>query len=302
MLRRRRTAVPAELAFLAPEQWAALEPLVDEQVRAARGRRDGATVRIGMHTIALDNLARTCHQLDRHDWPVEIERFFRVLGHPDTNDELGDLIRGDRASALASIRVRLYPEEIFAEVTFEVLRRPWAGEVVEAVCLDQPESVVIANREMADALGLSDDELFELGLANVRAEGLPPDHDTLAADEGVDLEVLTGPSFFTATWARWVDELVPGIGPHGALVVVPQRHQVAVHPLCQMRGGLVAPGRMLLFAHLGVSEGVGPISPQLFWWRDGTVTHLPGGMQDDGVIGFAPVDDYLEMLDQLPED
>jgi hypothetical protein len=228
-----------------------------------------------------------------------VERFFAVLGAAASAGGVTAAIEADRAAARAQLRVRLYPEEIFAGVGFEVLCRPWAGEVLEVICLDQPDSVVVVNRAMADATGLSDEELFVLGLANVRSEGPPPTHDQVQADEGVVFDVLTGPSFFTATWVRWIDQLVAGVGPNGALVAVPHRHQIAVHPLQSARGAMVAPGRMLLFAHLGTAEGVGPISPQLFWWRDGGVTHLPGGMEASGTIGFAPTDDYLELLDRL---
>ena len=79
---------------------------------------------------------------------------------------------------------------------------------------------------------------------------------------------------------------------------MPYRHQVLVHALEDGKGAAQAPGAMLWMAHAGISDGPGPVSAELFWWRDGRLTHLAGGVDDDG-IHFAPSPEYLDAMETL---
>jgi hypothetical protein len=55
--------------------------------------------------------------------------------------------------------------------------------------------------------------------------------------------------------------------PHGVLVGIASRHQVAVHVI---RDGSVLPtlGQMARFVQLGYDDSPGPLSPYVYWWRD----------------------------------
>jgi hypothetical protein len=289
--------VPEEIGFLAPGEWNALQRIVDKIVRAGGGTRDGTVVRLGDQTLNLGNLARTCHQLPRGEWAGAAERFFAVLTDDDRADPVA-VVRDDPDVAQSLLRVRPYPEEMFKDIPFRVVRRPFVGELVDVVCLDFPDHVAMVNADMAAAFRVPEADLFAIGLANVHADGPPQHIDSLQLEPGVALDVFMGETFYGASWGRWVDELVPGLGADGALVVLPLRDQIGVHALHPGQGALVAPGRMLWFAHLGVSDGIGPLTPELFWWRDGQLTHLPGGWAGDR-IRFAPTDEYLAVAEQL---
>ena len=164
---------------------------------------------------------------------------------------------------------------------------------------DYPDRVAIVNDAMAAALGGSEEELLAIGRANVRQEEDRPGLvERMEVEPGVVVDVFGGDSFYAATWGLWPGDLAPEVGEHGALVVMPFRHQVAVHALRSEQGAILAPGWMLRLAQLGVSDGVGPVSDQLFWWRDGRLSHLPGRAFEDGVE-FTPSDEYVELIRAL---
>ena len=292
---RRREPVPPELKFLGEEHWAELAKEVDKVARRLGGRREGSVVRFDAdHLVNLGNLARLSLQLPREAWSAEIARFLSVFF-----DEVEPLavIQADPVAARAQLRVRPYPEETFDDVPFPVVSRPLAGELLDVLCLDFPDHVDMVNDEMMEALGGTRDELLDIGLANVRAEGPPELAERLDA-QGVEIDLFHGDSFYSATWGRWADTLVPSIGEHGALVAMPYRHQVLVHALRDGTGAAQAPGAILWLAHAGIVDGPGPVSAELFWWRDGRLAHLAGGVDEDG-IHFTPSPEYLAVMETL---
>jgi hypothetical protein len=291
----RREPVPPELNFLGEQQWAELAKEVDKAAKRLGGRREGSVVRFDAgQLVNLGNLARMSLQVPREAWAGEIARFLSVF-----SNEIKplDVIRADPAAARAQLRVRPYAEETFDGVPFGIVSRPLAGELLDVLCLDFPDQVAMVNDEMREALGGATDELFDIGLANVRAEGPPELAERLDA-QGAGIDLFHGDSFYSATWGRWADILVPGIGEHGALVAMPYRHQVLVHALQNGKGAAHAPGAILWLAHAGMSDGLGPVSAELFWWRDGRLAHLAGGVDDDG-IHFTPSPEYLDVMETL---
>jgi hypothetical protein len=292
---RRREPVPAELAFLAEDQWGELARSVDKAAKRLGGRREGSVVRFEDDKLLnLGNLGRICAQLPRQAWPPEVTRFLSVF---QAGVDPLDVIRADPAAARAQLRVRPYPEEAFVDLPFAVVSRPLAGELLDVLCLDFPDQVAMVNEKMLAAFAGAEDELFDVGLANVRAEGRPERADQVAS-QGVAIDLFHGHSFYSATWGRWADALVPGIGGHGALVAMPYRHQILVHALHSGKGAATGPGLILWLAHAGVSDGPGPVSAELFWWRDGRLSHLPGGV-DGEEIHFTPTDEYLAVVEHL---
>ena len=291
----RREPVPPELNFLGEGQWAELAKEVDKAAKRLGGRREGSVVRFDAgQLVNLGNLARISLQLPREAWAGEITRFLSVFSK---GVEPLDVIRADPVAARAQLRVRPYPEETFDDVPFGVVSRPLAGELLDVLCLDFPDQLAMVNDDMLEALGGARDELFDLGLANVRAEGPPELAERLDA-EGVEIDVFHGDSFYSATWGRWADVLVPGLGEHGALVAMPFRHQVLVHALQNGKGAAQAPAAMLWMAHAGISDAPGPVSAELYWWRHGRLAHLEGGVDDDG-IHFTPSPEYLDAMETL---
>jgi hypothetical protein len=142
--------------------------------------------------------------------------------------------------------------------------------------------------------------VFAAALANVRAASAL-EHQRIELPTGGALELLTGTNdYFAASHLLFLDEYVSPAPPAGVLVGAPNRHGLVLH---RIQGMEVIPA---LQALLGIvpgmhAEGPGSISPNLYWWRDGTFTLLPAEIED-GQINFRPPQVFMDMLNGLAED
>jgi len=296
----RREAVPESISFLPAEDWRVLTKLVDPIVRKLGGTRDGTTVQTEDGQVALENLARACHSMPRAKWSREVQNFLRGFVPDGSVDPLA-VIQADPVAAQELLRVRPYPVETFEGLEYHPVSAPLAGGLHDILCLDFPDRVAMLNQEMAAAFSIDAETLLARGLANVRAEPAPAEIDRIEVEPGVAIEIFADESFYAVTWARWIDALIPGLGPEGALVVMPTRHQIAVHPLRTARGASAAPGPLLQVAKVTIADGAGPVSPELFWWHAVQLVHLPGRITETGAE-LSPPEEYLAMLERLEDD
>lgn len=266
------------------------------------------TVYAGMVTdssgrqFGLGNLAAVCHRDRRGErsWPALIrDHVGKVLRTMDGPQPLETLPEDE-------IRARLFPrvvaeDSLPASDSFRYAR-PIAPGLREVLALDLPEAVQM----------LGEDSLLDIGdvaelriraLNNLRA--LPVEgHETVRRGDGSAFEVLLGDSFFTASRVLVLEDLVERLTgapltPDGALVALPFRHQLAFHPIhdAQVIPALQA---MAQFAAAGHEDAAGAITPNVFWWRRGTMTRLsePDG---DG-LRVVVDEDFQDMLERLVQD
>ncbi|MDI2129762.1 hypothetical protein [Yinghuangia seranimata] len=223
----------------------------------------------------LYNLAAGCHNDERgpRAWPILIQ------------DHVQKLVRAMDSPALATMPAdelwaRLYPritadDSLPDDPAFAYAPVPAPG-LREVLGLDLPESVQTLP---ADALA----ELGDLPSLRLRAmnnlRALPiEDHDVVKHTDGANFHLIAGDSFFTASRALVLDDLVPRVtgqplGPDGALVALPFRHLLAFHPITGMD---VVPSltAMAAFAAYRHDEAPGPVSPYAYWWRRGRLVQL----------------------------
>ena len=91
--------------------------------------------------------------------------------------------------------------------------------------------------------------------------------------EDAEFSVLIGESFFTASLALVLDDVIRHHDPaadltHGVLVAVPNRHQLVWRAVDapSVRPALAG---MAGFTAMGYDEGAGPLSRHVFWRHDG---------------------------------
>jgi hypothetical protein len=209
--------------------------------------------------------------------------------------EVVDMPHHDARSVL---KVRLYPESMLQGHVEQapVVARHLAPGLLAVVARDLPETVEAVQREQAAAWGIHDDELFRLGYANV-ADQDQPRVQTRRLDPGFELTTLSSESFFTTTNALWPDRYVHVFPATGALVGVPHRHTVLVHPIRDF-SALYAINLMIASLDRMFRQGPGSLSPMLYWWRPGSFTLLPGDVVDQQVR-FSPPSEFVQVLNQL---
>lgn len=143
--------------------------------------------------------------------------------------------------------------------------------LLEVLAFDSPDSFrLLTDGEVSRLGGVA--ALREAGRANLRA--LPVESaEWVAPVGGVEFEVLTGDSVYTASRALVLSDTLGQLGqaepPRGVLACLPSRHQLAVHPISGDDPAITPLSQMAHFAHAGYSQGIGRLSPHVYWWHDG---------------------------------
>jgi hypothetical protein len=250
------------------------------------------------------------------DWPELVEQCVSGLNAATTAWLL----------ARGPLRSRILPAESAAHAP-GTLWRPVADGLVEAVVAEEPSASggnrngdrgsnavrgglagsAVKPRPRGELLtagdtvpwGVGHDAVFEAARENVRGVGRL-DVERFAVD-GTDLIALFGPTRYAATHVLWLDDYLAGIDgwseTNGALVVVPHRHLLAVHPI-ESAAVVPAAGTLLHFAAQQFETCPGPISDQLYWWQDGSLCRLPSDSVGETLHLF-PTERFAALLDRL---
>ena len=241
------------------------------------------------------NLAQICNQVEEAEWPQRIADHFDALAAAAKDHEKFNVREAEFDWVKDMLAVRI-GDEGSLPIDKLLFRRDLPGTISYLV-FDLPHSVESVPPELPDKWGKSVDELFTLGLANVK-QSANPSIEQVEIKDGVSFTACTGDSFFIASLALLLDQLDGATGPHGTLVAIPHRHMLLFHRIDNADA-------VLAVQHLGVlavnldEQGPGSISPNLFWYRAGKFLDLPFGVEGD-TFTFRPPDEFMEMLTELP--
>jgi hypothetical protein len=242
----------------------------------------------------LANLAQRCNQEDPSRWESIVATHFTALQQMVGRDL--DALGADFEQVRPILRVRLMPDESMGGVAIgeTASRRPASGIVANLV-YDFPDSTASVHEDHLAGWPVDADEAFDIAIANVRAEP-PPAAETIDAD-GVELNVMAGDSFYVASRALFLGELLDGA--RDGVFAVPNRHVLIWYPLADL-SVVKAMSPMFQIAMNLFREGPGSISDQLYWWRGGEFVHLPHTATGKN-INFVPPDDFVALLNGLAE-
>ncbi|HLY08666.1 MAG TPA: hypothetical protein VKW04_05075 [Planctomycetota bacterium] len=251
--------------------------------------------------FGLLNLAQTCHATPGSDWAATIrehlDNAFRSSQDAQEIDE--------RAGALDNVRqylkVRLYHTDYLSQMgSAGLIHRQPAEGLVETLVYDLPGSVRTVPPDHVRSWGVTEEELFRLGLANIRSERPAPVLQTFDVGKGAVIQALVGDSFFTASHVLFLEEHLQGPAEFGALVAVPHRHAALFYPITNM-GLLSAVNSMIPIAFGMYQEGPGSLSEGIYWWRAGRLRLLPTKVTAQSIT-FSPPDEFVEdVLDRVPD-
>ncbi|MFJ3788671.1 hypothetical protein [Kitasatospora sp. NPDC090091] len=256
---------------------------------------EGDALRAPQGVRPLHNLAELCRRADPREWPRLVEHHFRALdGAVDATPQGSDEI-------LRSVYLRLVADDAFppaAAASFSYVR-PVAAGLLEALALDLPEAVRMLDDPFVAEVGL--ERLRAAGRANLLRE--PVEYDTAQGQAGAAMHIVSGESMFVASKALVLDELARTLTgrelpPEGALFTVPSRHYLVFHPLVDARA-VDAVNDLAAFGLGAYQDNPGPLSPRLYWWRQGVVTSLT--VIDDATRSFsvAPPEELMAILRRL---
>lgn len=255
-------------------------------------------------TFGLANLASICHHSPEAEWP-------RIVA-----DHLGAIL--DRysevppeltvAQIIDGAHLRLVPAEALdglgenAREECYAYARDVGGGFLEVVAHAEDGFVRWLRDCEVDLVGA--DELRDLGRERLRR--IRPDVCEEWRRSGVRVFSLRGESGFVASKLLVLDDALDRAlprrqreVPHGVLVAVPTRHELILTPV---DGSVLEnlSGLMNLVPQLHL-EGRSPLSPHVYWWRDGQVEALTR-FDAFGYYGVTVPDGFMDVVAALLPD
>jgi len=309
-----RDDVPDWAKFFSPDAYRAFLGAVDEEMRRRQlpfEFGDGTVHIVPPEGEGADygllNLAQTCHATGRAEWASTIREHFDNAFRSSRDSEELDAKSGSLDAVRPFLKVRLYHTDYLDQMGGSgLIHRVPAEGLIETLVYDLPGSVRTVPPTHVQKWGVAEEELFRIGLANVRGEP-PPVRQNFDVGKGAVIQALVGDSFFTASHALFLEEHLRPPPAFGALIAVPHRHAVLFHPIEDMRV-IGAVNSMIPIAFGMYQEGPGSLSPNLYWWKaassppeQGPLTLLPTKVSAQS-ISFSPPDVFVkEVLNRVPE-
>jgi hypothetical protein len=237
--------------------------------------------------IGLHNVAKRLADERPASWAGLVDQHLDLVLTPPERAE--DLSRDELDLA---VHLRLSPHHA-------MLAEAWpsasvlGSDLMATLCVDLPQTVQTPAQSFYEERG-GLDHWFGVGTGNLRhvLHHEPLEQPTLEA-AGPAFSIVLGESVMTASLALLLDELLARLGTpdlgRGVLVAVPFRHQIA-YRVVDGPDALPVIGRLALFATDGWNEGLGPLSPHVYWVRNGRWRQLTS--TEDGTIRVS-IDDEV---------
>jgi hypothetical protein len=242
----------------------------------------------------LSNLSQQCAATDRDDWSRIIATHFTSVFSIRGRDL--DALAADYEQARPILQVRLMPDASMGgvDVPGSVVRAIAPG--IQAVLVyDFPDSTASVHEEHLASWPVSPDEAFDQALSNLDREPAPLSDD-MEVEPGTSVRVWYGDSFYVATRVLRLADLLPP-GTTDALVAVPNRHTLLVHPIVD-GGAVTAMQPIFRLAAQLFREGPGSISDQPYWWHGRRLELIPHHVKGRDVT-VVPPDGLLAVFEAV---
>lgn len=241
----------------------------------------------------LANVSQQCAANDPADWSRIIATHFTSLFAMHGRDL--DALAADYDQVRPILRIRLMPDESTGGVQIpETVARPIAQGVQAVLVFDFPDSTASVHAKHLHGWPVDIDAAFDQALANLDQEPSPISDDVEV--EATSVRVWYGDSFYVATRVLRLEGRLPP-GTTDALVAVPNRHTLIVHPIVD--GGAV-PAMQAIY-RLAVQlyrDGPGSISDQPYWWHEGALEVIPH-LEEGRRIAVTPPDGLITVLEAV---
>lgn len=297
MLDQEKAAVPEWASGMDQGRYAEFMSAVDGHFKR-RGEpytiEDGAVV-LGNWKFGLINIAQICSLRNPEEYPGILEQHFGAMIGNEAFE--AGLEPDDFEKIKQYIGVRLYGEDYIADFGEDIMiRRPFAKGVFAVLIFDFPQTIKNISRSEADKWNTSDDELFNIGIENIRRSyELKAQRVTIGNDAVFAAETE---HFFAANILFDIERHKEFIGKGGAVVGIPTRCLAVIYPINDVK---VASVLMALFNIVPrfYAGGPGSLTRQIFWYRDGLYEPLDYKIGKE--VNFTPSDAFLSMLEELEQ-
>jgi len=298
-------AVPQWASFFNDEQYAAFIEAVEEYFYAKNvtytlddGLIEAGPNDFGFGKQGLVNVAQVCNLDKIKNYKAIVTEHFeaQVRGH-QFDKEFKQTI-GDYEQIKDYLAVRLYPNDYADAVGRDLtIGRDFGDSIYQMLVFDLPDTIESIRPDQAEQWGKTTDELFEVGIENVKKK-YPLQ---LSKQETGIFEVFfaQGEHFFVPNIVFDQDKLEEISGSKGMLIGLPHRHVALMFAIENIH--VVEVLTLFINTVNGMfKEGPGSVSNSVFWYHDGVFTNLPYTIEDE-TVQFTPPDEFIELLDSLEE-
>ncbi|MFT4659642.1 MAG: hypothetical protein ACI8V4_003842 [Ilumatobacter sp.] len=179
--------------------------------------------------------------------------------------------------SMFDLRIRLVPDAPADAIRLTGLgARPFADGIAQLLAVDVDAVVRCVPTTEIAARGWDVDEAW--ASAKVQTEMLEVPEEINSIDiGGAQMVHVFGDRHFLASMVGVADKLIAGhghIGECGAIVSMPIRHSLLVHPIADSDVRIAIAGMIPITRRLH-TRGPGSVSPHLYWWRSGTLEWIP---------------------------
>ena len=250
----------------------------------------------GFGVLGLTNVAQMCKQENPKQYKTTIASHFDALIRSRQFEETFNAIADTFEEIRKYIGVRLYDHSYVDKIGKDrVFGKDVAGDIYAMIVFDLPDSIVNIKPAQVTAWGKTVDELFDIGLENIR--NTYPIAVSSIEFGGFNCWIGQGDHFFTPNIILDLENRKELIGSKGALIGIPHRHVALIYPIETIEVITAINGLIPVIYGMN-EEGPGSLSNQLFWYKDGVFTQLPYSIQE-GEMKFTPPANFVALLNEL---
>ncbi|MCL2296031.1 MAG: hypothetical protein FWC29_02985 [Methanomassiliicoccaceae archaeon] len=292
MFGRKKTTVPEWASVMDEKRYSAFISAIDDYFKR-RGEPytiDDGTVNVGSWKFGLTNIVQICAAQDPKEYPEMVEHHFALMVENEAFE--ASLVPDDFEKIKQYIGVRLYGEDYISRFGEDIMiRRPFAEDVFAALIFDFPQTIKNISRSDADKWNISDNELFDIGIENIRRNyQLQAQEVVLGGDTVFTIETE---HFFASNILFDIERNKRFIGKGGAIIGIPTRSLAAIYPINDMKVVNVL-SAFFDFVPRFYAGGPGSLTWQIFWYRDGR--YEPLKYETGKKIKFTPSEAFLSLL------
>lgn len=169
------------------------------------------------------------------------------------------------------LRVRLLEQIYFTKNRHGVVARPW-GDLYMAAALDYPQHIQWVVPSMLEDWQVSEDEVFDIGLVNLRKAFKNAQPKVVELDDGLpEVYLFSGDFDSYESSLPLVDEVIDNVPLKRSeqCVIIPERSTLAITRLSAQTMLIMS---MMAKKYFNVSSHA--VSPHVFVWRAGALRRL----------------------------
>ena len=251
--------------------------------------------------FGLTNLAAECHLAGPESaWPAVVTAHVRGILAAAADPYLVDRLPAEEI--LSRVFLRLVNRAMVGEDADAYLRyaRPHGGDLLELLVLRSPGNV--RHIRDCDVERVGAERMWAAGLENLVRD--PLGRHSMRVVDGARIHFVDGDSVHTASKLLVLKDVLrralgPREYPDGLLVAAPNRYELVFSPVDEHVSSTLAV--LARYAYRSCLEGSGPVSPNVYWWRDGGLTRVSSA-ERDGTVAIDASGDFADLLLRLGGD